>query len=89
MVEKTVEIKNKTGLHARPAARFVQAAGKFSSRITIRRAGDEEPGDAKNIISLLGLGLSQGDLAEIAAEGADEEEAVRTLTELIESGFGE
>lgn len=86
-----VTIINPTGLHARPASEFVAKAKQFSSRITISNAGEENPAkvNAKSIVMLLTLGLSQGSVAEIAAEGEDEEAAVRELTELILSGFGE
>ena len=91
MISKKTIIKNKTGLHARPASGFVQAAAKFASEITIRRTtGDEDDeANAKSIIFLLSLGLCQGEEVEIIAKGDDEEVAVQTLTELIDAGFGE
>ncbi|OQB25605.1 MAG: Phosphocarrier protein HPr [Firmicutes bacterium ADurb.Bin182] len=86
-----VTIMNPTGLHARPASEFVAKAKQFSSRITISNTCEENPVkvNAKSIVMLLTLGLSQGSVAEITAEGEDEEAAVRELTELILSGFGE
>jgi len=88
--EKQVTIRNKTGLHARPAADFVACAGKFSSHITISHAGEPDDAvNAKSIIMLLTLGLGQGAVAEIRAEGPDEKEAVDTLAALIDRGFGE
>ena len=90
MVKKSIFVKNKTGLHARPASDFVHAASKFSSKIKIRRAGEEdEEADAKSIILLLSLGLCQGEEVEIIAKGDDEQEAVDALIALIDSGFGE
>lgn len=91
MVKKKTVIKNKTGLHARPASDFVQAASKFQSNITIRRAegDDDEEANAKSIIFLLSLGLCQGEEVEIIAKGEDEAEAVDSLIQLIDSGFGE
>ena len=90
MVKKSIFVKNKTGLHARPASDFVHAASKFSSKIKIRRAGEEdEEVDAKSIIFLLSLGLCQGEEVEIIAKGDDEQEAVDALIALIDSGFGE
>lgn len=89
MTKKTTKIINKTGLHARPASDFVQAAGKFQSDISIKRVGDEEEANAKSIIFLLSLGLCQGEEVEISADGSDEAEAVDQLVELIQSGFGE
>lgn len=89
MTKKTTKIINKTGLHARPASDFVQAAGKFQSDISIKRVGDEEEANAKSIIFLLSLGLCQGEEVEISADGSDEAEAVDQLVKLIQSGFGE
>jgi phosphocarrier protein len=91
MLVNRITIMNPSGLHARPASLFVAKAKQFSSRITISSAGEENsvPVNAKSIVMLLTLGLSQGTVAEITAEGADEEAAIRELTELILSGFGE
>ncbi len=90
MVKRTTVIKNKTGLHARPASDFVQAASKFNSSITIRRVDEEDDeANAKSIIFLLSLGLCQGEEVEILAKGDDEQEAVDSLIALIDSGFGE
>lgn len=89
MTRKTTVIKNKTGLHARPAAKFIQTAVKFKSEIIIRRLGDNEEADAKKIIFLLSLGLCQGESIEIITRGEDEQEALDTLITLIDSGFEE
>ncbi len=91
MKSARVTIINPTGLHARPASEFVSKAKQFSSRITIKNAAQEAsvPVNAKSIIHLLTLGLSQGAVAEIAAEGEDESAAVETLKQLVESGLGE
>ena len=90
MVKKIVTILNETGLHARPAAEFVQAAKTFKSAVTIRRADEaSEPVNAKSMVRLLTLALSMGTRAEIAAEGEDEQQAVDALAALINSGFGE
>jgi phosphocarrier protein HPr len=83
---------NLTGLHARPASDFIAEAGKFKSRIKISRvdsAEEEETVNAKSIINLLSLGLSQGEEVELTADGADEKEAVDSLIALIDSKFGE
>jgi phosphocarrier protein HPr len=66
------------GLHARPAARFVQAASRFSSRIVIRHDGREA--DAKSLIALLGLTIRPSSEIELAADGPDAEEALAALT---------
>ena len=85
MYAKEVTITNPTGLHARPASEFVQAATKFKSNITIRRVDQEgaATANAKSILILLSLGLVSGATIEIAAEGEDEVEAVDSLCELI------
>lgn len=90
MYAKKTTIKNRTGLHARPASDFVSAAGKFKdTKITIKRAGEDEEANAKSIVMLLSLGLSQGEEIELTGKGEEEVEAVDSLVALIESGFGE
>ena len=87
MVEKTVEISNPTGLHARPAALFVQTAGKFTSYIWIEKS--DKKVNAKSIMGLMSLAVSLGENVVIGADGEDEQLAVKELIELITSGFGE
>jgi phosphocarrier protein len=91
MYKRTTAIKNATGLHARPAADFIGAAGKFQSEIILRRKGGEEDEDAnaKSIVNVLSLGLTQGEEIEIEAEGPDEKKAVDDFVDLIDSKFGE
>ncbi len=88
MVTKQVEFINKTGLHARPASDFVMLAKKYESKITICKEGGE-PVNAKSVVRLLAEGIGQGTKAELAAEGADETEAIEALAALVASGFGE
>lgn len=87
MTEKTVEITNSAGLHARPAALFVQTAGKFTSNIWITR-GDRKV-NAKSIMGLMSLAVSAGSEVIIGAEGEDEHLAVKELVELVLTGFKE
>lgn len=93
MYAKKTTLLNKTGLHARPASIFVNEASKFSSDITINRL--DEDGEiskscpAKSIVYLLTMKLSRGTEIELVAEGADEQQAIDTLVDLIETGFGE
>ena len=87
MIEKRILIANQTGLHARPAAQFVQAAAKFKSRVMISKAGREV--DAKSIISVLSLGAGKGTEITLKAEGEDEGAAIDALVALIQSNFGE
>lgn len=89
MYQKTTTIKNPSGLHARPASEFIACAKKFSSKVTIGRENDQERVNAKSIVLLLSLGLSQGESIEISATGDDESEAVNALVDLVGSGFGE
>jgi len=90
MYKRTVKVINKTGLHARPGSDFVHEAAKYSSKITIRRLDeDEDPVNAKSIAFVLSLGVGKGIEIELAADGADEKEAVDTLVAFIESGLGE
>ena len=66
-----------SGLHARPAARFVQAASRFSSRIAIRHDGREA--DAKSLIALLGLTIRPSSEITLTADGPDADEALAAL----------
>jgi phosphocarrier protein len=90
MYKRTTTVINKTGLHARPGSDFVHAAAKFSSKITIRRLDeDDDPVNAKSIAFVLSLGIGKGIGVELAAEGADEKDAVDALIAMIEGGFGD
>ena len=81
MPELTVIVADPSGLHARPAARFVQAAARFESRIVLRYGGREA--DAKSLIALLGLTIRPSSEIVIAAEGPDADAAIAALaTEL-------
>ena len=87
MYSETIIIQNITGLHARPAATFVQTASKFKSNITIET--ESKKGNAKSMLSLLSIGASKGTSVKISAEGEAEEQAVKALVALIQSKFGE
>ncbi len=81
-------IQNEVGLHARPAALFVQTAAKFKAKIAVRNSTRGTPFvDAKSILSVLGLGVSQGHEIEVTIEGEDEQKALETITSLIDSDF--
>jgi len=90
MVETTVVVTHKVGLHARPAALFVQAAGKFGANIRVKNvtAGGDAV-DAKSILGVLTLGVLHNHEIHLAADGADADAAVAKLRGLIESNFGE
>ncbi|MBN1242470.1 MAG: HPr family phosphocarrier protein [Spirochaetales bacterium] len=87
MTEREVTITNRAGIHARPAALIVQTAGKFASRVHLKKGGDSI--NAKSIMGILTLGASYGTPVLIAAEGPDEEAAVEALARLFESRFEE
>jgi phosphocarrier protein HPr len=87
MQEITLVVENKVGLHARPAALFVQTAKKFKSDILVRK--DEREVNAKSILSILTLGANQGAVITIKANGEDEEAALKALQGLVENNFGE
>jgi Phosphotransferase System HPr (HPr) Family len=82
MVEKELLVANKTGLHARPAAKFVKEANKYKSTIQAFKA--DKKADAKSIIGILGLGITQGSNIIIRAAGEDECLALEGLKQVIE-----
>lgn len=88
MVERTVTLANQTGLHARPAAIFVQTASRFRDT-KIQVIAGARAVDAKSILSLMSLGAGAGSSITIRAEGPGEAEAVEALARLVESGFSE
>ena len=81
MVEREVTVVPEAGLHARPAARFVKEAKRYSSEIVVVKDGTEA--NAKSSLRLMTLGAHQGDKLVIRATGDDEEAAVEALAELI------
>jgi phosphocarrier protein len=87
MQEKTVTIKNKLGLHARPAALMVQTASRFKSKVKILK--DEQEVDGKSIMGLMTLAASAGSGLRLVVDGDDEAQALAALEQLVNSGFGE
>ena len=87
MVEKEVEIVNRLGLHARAAAKLVQTASAFRSRVLL--VTDDEEVDAKSILGLLLLAAAQGTKLRVRCEGPDEEEALAAVAALIANRFEE
>ena len=81
LIKKKLIVKNKQGLHARPAALFVQIANKFDSRITVSRGEEEVNG--KSIMGILMLGAEKGSSIFIEADGADAEAAIEELSKII------
>ena len=80
-------LNNHSGLHARPAAQFVQTAAAFASKVTI--LANQKTADAKSILAVMGMGLAKGAQMTVTAEGADEEACLAALQTLVESNFGE
>ena len=87
MVERKIQVINKLGLHARPAAMLVQKASKFKSEIRLKK--DEIEANAKSILSVMMLAAEVGSFVIIKAEGEDEEPAVEALALLFAEKFGE
>lgn len=87
MVSQKVTVKNPTGLHLRPAGILCKEAMKFKSLITF--TSNENTANAKSVLSVLGACVKCGDEVEFTCEGVDEEEALKSLIEAVESGLGE
>jgi len=87
VIERDLAIRNRLGLHARAAAKFVQTAGRFRSEVKIRKNGEEV--DGKSILGLLLLAASQGTRITVAVTGEDEAAAFAAVEELITRQFDE
>lgn len=87
MITRTVTIKNRAGLHTRPAASIVKTAARFQSEFTIIKDAFEING--KSIIGVMTLAAEQGSTLELRFDGPDEENAATAVTDLFERGFDE
>jgi len=87
MLDRTVTIINKLGLHARAAAKFVTLASSFASDVKLARNAQEING--KSIMGVMMLAASKGTDIRLITDGSDENEAIEKLTELIKNRFGE
>ena len=87
MICDKITITNPSGLHLRPAGIFCKEAMRFKSQITFGAKGSIA--NAKSVLSVLGACVNCGDVIELCCDGEDEEEALKTLSEAIESGLGE
>ena len=87
IAQKTVSIVHKQGLHARPAAIFVQTAKRFAAKITVKKG--RKIVDGKSIMGLLTLTAHQGARIAIVADGPDAEQAVDALVELVTKPLAE
>ncbi len=87
MMSRECVIRNRLGLHARAAAKFVHTATRFTSQIRVSRGGRTM--DGKSVMGILLLSAAAGTTVVITAIGIDEAEAVEALCRLVEGGFGE
>ncbi len=84
MPRLSVTVAQPEGLHARPAAQFVKMAGSFKSSVKVRR--DAREANGKSILSVLGLGVSNGTQVELEVQGEDQDAALAQLTEFLRAG---
>lgn len=87
MYTREITVKNEVGLHARPATYFIQKANEFKSGIWVEK--EERRVNAKSLLGVLSLGIVQGTVITLIADGVDEKEAVDALVDLIENQIGE
>ena len=87
LISAEVQIRNSLGLHARPAAKFVQEANGFSSRIKVKKKGQVVNG--KSVMGLMTLAAAKGSKLVIEADGDDAADAVDALKRMVEDKFGE
>jgi phosphocarrier protein len=87
MTEKTFTVLNKLGLHARPAALFVQTTGRFKASVKVRKSDQEV--DGKSIMGLMMLAAEEGSSVTVRADGADEKEVLEALDKLFKNRFDE
>jgi len=87
MAQRTVELRNRLGLHARAAAKFVHVASTFQAQVTVRHNDEEVNG--KSILGLLLLAAPLGTRLTITASGADEAAALDAIEALVQDRFGE
>jgi phosphocarrier protein HPr len=87
MVQREVEIVNRAGMHARPAAEFVKIAGRFAADIRVEKDGLEVNG--KSIMGVLMLAAERGSRLRLSAKGKDAEDALDALADLVKRGFEE
>lgn len=87
MIEQSVKVNLEVGLHARPAAIFVQKTNRFLSDIHLEKEGRKI--DAKSIIGVMSLGVAHGEIVKLIINGEDEEEAMKELRRFLESNLGD
>ncbi len=87
MVRLEMRIVNELGLHARAAAKFVEAASRFTCDIRLNKGKNHA--DGKSIMGILTLAAAKGEILVLELDGPDEEKALEILRDLVASGFGE
>ena len=87
MYTKEATVNNQVGLHARPATFFIHKSNEFKSSIWVEK--EERRVNAKSLLGVLSLGIVQGTVIQLIADGPDAEEAVEALAELLSGDFGE
>ncbi len=87
MTEREITVRNRAGIHARPAALIVQTASKFDSTVMLRK--EEEEINAKSIMGIITLGAGYNTTLTVRAEGDDEAQAVDEISRLFENRFEE
>jgi phosphocarrier protein HPr len=87
MIERAIIINNRTGLHARAAAKLVETTTSFDSSVEI--SNGEKTVDGKSILSVMLLAASPGSELKLLVDGNDENEAIHAIMQLVEKNFGE
>lgn len=87
MIEREVTVRNRAGLHTRPASQLVKTASQFDSEVYLQRDNYEING--KSVIGVMTLAAEQGATLTLVVEGKDESEAADAIAALFENGFGE
>ena len=90
MISVELEIRNPSGLHARPAAMFVRTAGSQRAAILVRNVSLDSAGvNGKSLLAVMGLGVSHGQCIAVTADGEDEEAAIEAIRAAVDGGLGE
>lgn len=87
MIERTLDLVNRLGLHARAAAKLVHMAGRYQCRVTLAKNGQEV--DGKSILGVLLLAAACGSSILVRCDGVDENDALAAIADLVDSRFGE
>lgn len=87
MLEQTVTIINKVGLHARPATVLIKLTSSFPCEVALVKGG--KPFNAKSILAIMSAGIKQDDIISVRVNGEGEAQALEAVVSLIKSGFGE